>query len=259
MYKRIFIFGCSYSAYAWPTWADITVDNTDIEAYNYGVSGIGNVGIYNRLIASDIKHKFTDEDTIIVQWTSFDREAKLRTDGWEIAQGSVGRSQYFDEYYLRKYWNETDSIVKNFIAITSANKIFPNLINLRAKITFENSESLKPSVRNKNWALNIESKISKNLANFFLEDLPETTVFKNYTNYIFKDVDDGHPDVLSHLRFAETVSSLTNIPITEETKQKCRVVNNYILNKGRFDLLNHDDIIKYYPMQRFNENFWREL
>ena len=37
MYNRLFTFGCSYTRYNWPTWADIIADDLQIPFQNWGV------------------------------------------------------------------------------------------------------------------------------------------------------------------------------------------------------------------------------
>ena len=47
-YKRLFVFGCSFTQYRWPTWADIIAkDNPHLEYFNTANSGAGNLYIFN--------------------------------------------------------------------------------------------------------------------------------------------------------------------------------------------------------------------
>ena len=74
--KRFFAFGCSYTNYAWPTWANLLSTNYD-EFYNWGLAGLGNRAIAERVAEANVKHQFTKDDLIIVQWSSH-----LRNDWW---------------------------------------------------------------------------------------------------------------------------------------------------------------------------------
>jgi hypothetical protein len=71
-YKRIFAFGCSFTAYIYPTWADIIYKSMDpdVEFYNFGKSGGGNVFIANRITEANRKYKFTETDLVVVMWTT---------------------------------------------------------------------------------------------------------------------------------------------------------------------------------------------
>jgi hypothetical protein len=67
--RRIFTFGCSFTSYAWPTWADLLGE--EVEHYeNWGLSGIGNRAIAERVVEAHVKNKFTKDDIVIVQWTT---------------------------------------------------------------------------------------------------------------------------------------------------------------------------------------------
>lgn len=67
--RRLFTFGCSFTKYSWPTWADFFGLEFD-HFENWGLPGIGNVAIANRVAESLTKNKFTADDTVIVQWSS---------------------------------------------------------------------------------------------------------------------------------------------------------------------------------------------
>lgn len=74
--RRFFAFGCSYTNYAWPTWANLLSIEYD-EFYNWGLAGIGNRAIAERISEANVKHRFTKDDLVIVQWSSH-----LRNDFW---------------------------------------------------------------------------------------------------------------------------------------------------------------------------------
>ena len=69
--KRLFTFGCSFSRYDWPTWADLLGYNLNFnENYNWAAPGLGNRAIAERIAECHSKYKFTKEDTVLVQWSS---------------------------------------------------------------------------------------------------------------------------------------------------------------------------------------------
>ena len=76
--NRIFTFGCSFTDYAWGTWANILgYEFPDAKFYNFGKSGAGNHYIFNTLMQADSSYKFTHEDLVIVQWTNISREDRF--------------------------------------------------------------------------------------------------------------------------------------------------------------------------------------
>jgi hypothetical protein len=69
----LFTFGCSFTEYIWPTWADIL--GREFEYYeNWGKAGGGNQYIFNSLIECHLRNQLTKDDTVIIRWTSPDRE-----------------------------------------------------------------------------------------------------------------------------------------------------------------------------------------
>ena len=71
--KRLYTFGCSFTNYKWPTWADIL--SKEFEYFeNWGRPGAGNSYITNAVVEASIKNKFTKDDTIMIMWSSMTRE-----------------------------------------------------------------------------------------------------------------------------------------------------------------------------------------
>lgn len=83
--NRLFTFGCSFTEYAWPTWADLLGIGFD-QHENWGLRGLGNRGITERIAECHVKNKFNKDDTIIIQWTSH-----LRNDWYHIHNLPDGR------------------------------------------------------------------------------------------------------------------------------------------------------------------------
>lgn len=81
--KRFFAFGCSYTSYFYPTWADFIGSNFD-EYYNYGQAGSGNRYIFNSIIEANIIHKFTKDDVIFIQWSGVERTDKHINNVWKL-------------------------------------------------------------------------------------------------------------------------------------------------------------------------------
>jgi len=107
--KRLFTFGCSFTRYGWPTWADFLGLEVDYFE-NWGQHGVGNVAIANRVAECHSKNKFTKDDVVIIQWSShirndfhnFRSAPKGRNSmGWKT-KGSI--FNYFNEETYDKDW-----------------------------------------------------------------------------------------------------------------------------------------------------------
>jgi hypothetical protein len=90
--SRLFVFGCSFTNYEWPTWADLL--GLEFEEYqNWGLPGIGNRAIAERLAECHARNNISKDDVVIVQWSSHTRhdwfkdvynDEENMIDGWNI-------------------------------------------------------------------------------------------------------------------------------------------------------------------------------
>lgn len=143
--SRLFTFGCSFTKYAWPTWADFLGLEFD-EFENWGLMGIGNVGIANRITECIIKNSINENDTVIIQWTGhlrndyhlFRHKGNKKRDwfGWKT-KGSVFNYLNRDLYtkqWLYEFFDEKSFVMKNLNAIASV-KLMLEKIGCKFKFT----------------------------------------------------------------------------------------------------------------------------
>jgi len=78
---RLFTFGCSFTNYHYPTWADIL--GKQYEYYeNWGQGGQGNEFIFNSLNECHVKNNITSDDTVIIMWAIIYRNDLYRDNEW---------------------------------------------------------------------------------------------------------------------------------------------------------------------------------
>jgi hypothetical protein len=116
--SRLFVLGCSFTNYAWPTWADML--GTEFEVYeNWGYPGLGNQAICERLVELHAREHLTKNDTVIIQWTSHlrndyhttdtRREGVLEGVGWKTC-GSIFNyinAELYSDEWIKTFWDET--------------------------------------------------------------------------------------------------------------------------------------------------------
>lgn len=222
MYKRLFAFGCSFTEWRHPTWAEIIARDLKIPLENWGISGLGNVGIFHRILECDIKNKFTDEDLILVLWSSWTREDRY-IDKWET-HGNVLNNKFYDKTFIKKYWSYKNDIIKNSTAIISANKLF--------NIKFQGH--IIPIDANETQVdIGVEEK---QLLNFYKPFIDASSVFKFDWASSFNGIIDnaGHPDILQHLNFVKTeIYPKLNLTVSPETeKYFLKLQQMYVKSKG---------------------------
>lgn len=190
-FERVFCFGCSWTHYKWPTWADICKYGTDRPVYNWGLRGIGNVGILHRMIEADLQHKFTEKDLILVQWSTWTREDRF-INKWE-AGGSVFNNNFYDKTFVKKYWSWNNDIIKNATAIISANKIF--------KISYQ--FTFHPFPLEPDFGV-VDDRTNSKILSLYRKNLPKIPIFPQDLNTDFNNTCiDGHADIGAHLAFFE--------------------------------------------------------
>ena len=126
-YKRFFAFGCSFTNYHWPTWADII--GQDIEFYeNWGVMGAGNQFIFNSVIEANQKYKFTDTDLVMIMWSTINREDRYVNNEWLLAPPSK-QEEIYGIKWLEKYGLDNRGLlIRDLAFIRSIQIILDNLL-----------------------------------------------------------------------------------------------------------------------------------
>lgn len=106
--KRLFTFGCSYTTWTWPTWADMLAADFD-QHLNYAIRGSGNMSIAHRVSECLINNNITKNDVIIIQWTDYHRfdihlPNLTKNSNW-AGGGNIFNNQYIPED-IKRSWNE---------------------------------------------------------------------------------------------------------------------------------------------------------
>jgi len=124
MKKRLFTFGCSFTNYAWPTWADIMSLEFDYFE-NWGRTGSGNHFILYSLAEALHRSKITKDDTVAIMFTSFAREDRWIKGSW-VTQGSIYNSSMPKEY-IESYTDPDGFVITNLAVIESVIRIIQSL------------------------------------------------------------------------------------------------------------------------------------
>lgn len=220
MYNRLFTFGCSYTKFMWPTWANIIAHDLQIPFQNWGQSGIGNVAIASKILECDLKNKFTSNDLIIVNWSSWHRIDLVDADnrGWHCG-GNAFNNSMFPPKFIKKYWNQNNDIVKNSTAIILSNRSFnidyqSHMIDYEGKTEYE------------------ETSYDFTHYQYLLSNLPNKHIFNTINNSRFSGtVEDHHPDILNHLDHVYTIYKDLNLTIKDQTIQRCSLLQDSVITK----------------------------
>ena len=213
-YKRFFAFGCSLTKYNWPTWADIIATEVS-EYYNYGQSGGGNLFIANSVVEANLTHKFTQDDLVIVMWSSVSREDRYKNNKWETP-GNIYTQSDIDMDFVHKWSDDRFYLMRDLALIEQTRVYLENLpcdTDMLKMVDFE------------------EIKIEDNIKGNHLEDIIRTysstinSVKPAIVDVVYNGVwpiipikgwggngqsADYHPTPLGYLEYLENFYSITD-------------------------------------------------
>lgn len=125
-YKRFFAFGCSFTNYYWPTWADII--GHDIPVYeNWAERGAGNHFIFNSVIEADARHKFNKDDLVIIMWSTKEREDRYSNGKW-IHDTNMTQEKTYGKNWVTQFGTDFKSFLMRDLAYI---KSIQNFLELR--------------------------------------------------------------------------------------------------------------------------------
>jgi hypothetical protein len=202
----------------------------DIPNENWGLSGLGNVGIFHRIVECDVRNRFKEDDLIVVMWSHWNREDRYKDQFWQ-GVGNVFNNHLYDNKFVKKYWSFENDIIKNSTAMIAANKMYN--VNFQGHITHPtmNDHEVRVFTDNESMMFNVYKKHIE-LDHVFLYDME--TSFNGL-------IVDKHPDVLQHLGYLIThVYPSLGLTIKDSTVRMCRAIQHDILdafsNSKKLDL-----------------------
>ena len=215
--KRLFVFGCSFTKYRWPTWADFLSTNYD-EYYNYAQTGAGNRFIFEQLVETSMSYDFTADDTIVIVWSTYQRHDLFKDGKW-ITPGNVLQAEpIFDDDYVRKYFDIEGSVMHTLNYIRAAQEI---LGGWKADWYMGSMRSLLNPLSENNFLTNIlRSPRTQSIFTEFPKLTKYGPVFEHdnwlsvslsgYVNQFYLDRDfigsDHHPTPTMHLNWLSEVA-----------------------------------------------------
>jgi hypothetical protein len=122
---KMFAFGCSFTQYAWPTWADIA--GREFGSYeNWGKGGAGNQFIFNSLIECLVKNKISKNDTVIIMWSGVTREDRYINKNW-VTLGNIFSYNVNDENFKKNFSDFRGCCIRDFNTIFATQNILKSI------------------------------------------------------------------------------------------------------------------------------------
>lgn len=206
MAPRIIAFGCSYTSYIYPTYADI------LQSVNLGWSGSGNEKIFYTLLEKHKSGELHNYDVVLLQWSSPYRFDYLKKDGWTDSDGNIIRS-----VKNKEIWN---AIKSWYSPIYEKEKTTNYMIAADSILKLYNLKTVTLSMNDLN---NSHVKIDYNdLLNAYKGD------------YKFDQFIDWHPTLLQHLELANKIADKLGIKIESNVAKKAIDIHKEIKNTKKF-------------------------
>jgi len=236
-YKRFFSFGCSFTQYHWPTWANIISKEID-ESYNYGRTGAGNFFIYQSLIEAILKHKINKDDLVMVMFSNVTREDRfVKKDGW-ITPGNLYFQNEYDEKFLKKYLCDHGYLMRDLNLVSGCKFSLDSIgcdYKLMSMVPFDSKQSDGSKMSNIDYLLKFYNDILTTLEPNVLDTVfdgdwntrsPRPTYQVHWQK---QDYVDNHPTPNEHLEYLQKI--MPNAVFSKETLDFVTDVNQQVLSK----------------------------
>lgn len=216
---KIHAYGCSFTSYLWPTYADIL--NLQFDVSNRGWSGAGNERIFY-FFMHDVRHtQIHPNDIVIIQWSGVTRWDYLNRENKWLGDGNIfleHNKMYYDK--ISDWYNPDYELDKTINYILSAQALLKD-INCRYVFL-----SLEPIID----------------VNFFLETDLKNIYKGNYEftkniGHITKDkkIVDNHPTILQHHNLSLKIVDYFELDFLDYSN-KIKKLDQTIIEKSVFDI-----------------------
>lgn len=193
MKRGLFTFGCSFTNYRWSTWADCLAPEFDYFE-NWGKAGGGNQFIFNSVMEADQRHRFSDRDTVVVCWTSTQRDDRYVDHQWHTL-GNVFNCPIYNPAYLKEYVEERGYLIRD-LACMKAVKV---LLESRPGLTWKFLSMIEPN--------NVDD--TRDVTQLYQNIVD--SIAPSYHTILYKETGwpdrngDPHPTPLEHLAYLDAV------------------------------------------------------
>jgi hypothetical protein len=288
-HRRLFTFGCSFTMYAWPTYADILGHH--FEHYeNWAFPGLGNRAIAERVAECHARNNFTKDDIVIVQWSThirndwhkfeimnFDPNSflhiwfrKNNQIGWKT-QGSIfnpnNRQYIYNDNWIKTFWDEHSyfmyslndiSLTQGLLESTDCKWYMTSIGDFKKMCTdIPNATDENISDQDNIYKSKPEFEVYRSVLEHknWLEPIG-TFSWKNEKDSYEFEGDNGtwlevHPSHKQHLSYAEEIINL-DIDFTNYKKEITEKIETIKLNESNFLTFQEQvsKAVKHEPMYR---------
>lgn len=118
-YRRIWCFGCSFTRYSWPTWADLLAQHYPVTVT--AEPGWGNYRIFRELWLKDQQGLIQPDDLVMICWTSVCREDRYWLHNWH-GGGNIWTNSQYDDNFIKRYADPDHFLMRDRALIWSTTR-----------------------------------------------------------------------------------------------------------------------------------------
>lgn len=213
--KRLYTFGCSFTKYKWPTWADFV--GSQFEVYeNWGQPGAGNLFIATQVYECCQRNVVGENDVILVMLSSTNRFDIINNESMFLTEGNIYNSKIFPKEFIKNIWSEEFGIYLTWYNVNSIKRLLDGIgckykIMSAFDLTKLDDDSLmmedlliKGRIIHSLHDIRTEFKLNDNLNDFSKKMLNEG---HSYYNFMENGGKDDHPSMSIHLEWVKTYLS----------------------------------------------------
>jgi hypothetical protein len=208
-YRRAFLFGCSFTRYYWPTWADI-ISKEISETHIYAQVGAGNFYIYQAVIEATLKYHIQENDLVMIMFSNVTREDRYtREKGW-ITPGNLFFQDTYKKDFLDNFFCEKGYLMRDLSLIEGLSRFLESTkaeVKLMSMISLDSLSGDSNKIKDIKEVLNMyNSTIEKIMPSVFdvvfegewNNKEPRPKYFCHWTKDLYTD---NHPTPSEHLLY----------------------------------------------------------
>lgn len=210
MYNRLYAFGCSFTQYKWPTWADfLHAGGIATDYSNWGLPGGSNDFILHSVTECLSTHPVTPNDLFAIMWSQPYRLSDYNDeDGWDMPGNAYvyqkDRAKFLHEDKISLENQSYIVAVQRMLEAIGCDYIFTSMqpMDLKYEDVYNTAHLFKPSMQ---------------------EFLGYTRPHEGWRETL---PGDRHPSPTQHMRFAHSLCELDS----DATQQMCNDAEDWIFN-----------------------------
>ena len=198
--SRLFAVGCSFTNYRWSTWFDCLAPEFD-HAENWGQAGGGNHYIFNSVMEADQRNNFKSGDTVIVCWTSIDREDRYVDHRWHTPGNAYFATNVYNKEYLKTHIDERGYLIRDLAYIKAVKTLLESKPDVRWEFLSMVEIMAMPFPNDTVSQYRDVMRLYEDVARSIKPGYDKTVFLNNWP----KPGDDPHPSPEEHLAYIDTV------------------------------------------------------